>query len=83
MTLRNVLGGKEYKRIEYNIEVPKIIGEGTVFFGSCSYVDGNLKSLDGDTYSLDDEIISYREIAGSHTVTGEPVLSVVIPWGGK
>lgn len=31
-----------------------------VWVGYCSYQDGELKSLDGDSYSLDDEIETYK-----------------------
>lgn len=52
----------------------RTIVEGIDFFaGICRYEDGNLLSLDGDNYSLDDEIYKYGE---GTAVTGEKMLTV-------
>lgn len=43
------------------------------FAGICQYENGELLSLDGDNYSLDDEIYKYGE---GTAVTGEKMLTV-------
>ena len=61
MTLGELLKGKnqiyvvEYSTIHFN--------DGTTFdqfIGGCFYVEGKLLSLDGDSYSLDEEVVSYK-----------------------
>lgn len=59
MTLKDVVKNKDYPTIEYRVNDPTNPGS-TVLFGYCSYKKGQLKSLDGDTYSLEDNILSYK-----------------------
>lgn len=52
----------------------RIVVEGIDFSaGICRYEDGNLLSLDGNNYSLDDEIYKYGE---GTAATGEKMLTV-------
>lgn len=53
MTLYDVVKGKDFSEIEVRLYGPD--GEDELF-GFCSYINGELKSLDGDSYSLDEEV---------------------------
>ena len=55
MTLYDVVKGKDFSEIEVRLYGPNGADE---LFGFCSYVNGELKSLDGDgdSYSLDEEV---------------------------
>ena len=53
MTLYDVVKGKDFSEIE--VRLYGLDGEDDLF-GFCSYVNGELKSLDGDSYSLDEEV---------------------------
>lgn len=53
MTLYDIVKGKDFPEIEVRLYEP----DGTDgLFGFCSYINGELISLDGDSYSLDEEI---------------------------
>lgn len=60
MKLKDILKGKNYKYIEYYVILPQTLGGEIVFSGLCRYMNGELISLDGDTYSLEDELIRYE-----------------------
>lgn len=53
MTLYDVVKEKDFSEIEVRLYGPNGADD---LFGFCSYVNGELKSLDGDSYSLDEEI---------------------------
>lgn len=55
MKLKEILD-HDYRRIMYRTN----LGEIDMLCGYCTYEDGELKSLDEDTYSLDDEITKYE-----------------------
>ena len=56
------LGNRNYDYIECRCKwVDKDGKENDDLFGECSYKDGILNPLDGDTYSLDDLYIEYKE----------------------
>lgn len=54
--LKDIVAGHEYPRIMYRTNGPE--GE-DILFGYCAYTGGKLHSLDGDFYSLEDEIIHF------------------------
>lgn len=56
MRLRKIVEGKEYPRIQ--VRVYNIYGQDDLF-GECAYINGELISLDGDSYNLDAEINEY------------------------
>ena len=56
------LGNKNYDFIECRCKWIDANGcERDEYFGACSYVDGSLIPLDGDSYSLDDLYIQWKE----------------------
>ena len=58
----NSLGDKNYKYIECRCKYISENGqEQDDLFGACSYINGELKALDGDSYSLDDLYIEWEE----------------------
>lgn len=65
ITLKDIiekLGNKNYDFIEVRCRWTDKNGQmQDIFFGGCSYKDGVLISLDGDTYSLNDLYDDYKE----------------------
>lgn len=59
MKLKEIVEGKEYPTIEIRVYGPD--GE-DMLFGYCSYLNGKLESLDGDSYGLDMDIAEYDVI---------------------
>ena len=58
----NRLGNKNYCCIECRCKwIDRNNQEQDDFFGACSYEDGVLAPLDGDTYSLEDLYIEWKE----------------------
>ena len=56
------LGNKNYDFIECRCKWIDANGcERDEYFGACSYVDGSLIPLDGDSYSLDDLYVQWKE----------------------
>lgn len=60
MKLKDIVTGRNYKRIEYRIILPQKYGGGSIFTGAARYMNGNLTSLDYDSYSLDDDVMKYE-----------------------
>lgn len=56
MKLREIVEGNEYPNIEVRVYDPTGMD---ILMGFCSYTNGELKSLDGDSYSLDTKISEY------------------------
>lgn len=64
MTLKDIVDGKNYPIIEYRIFIDfleEYDGLYDTLFGYCSYIDGKLEPLDGDSYYLNAEIEKYEE----------------------
>lgn len=61
MKLKDIVAGKEYPYIECRAVFTHNNEEFDEFFGACSYMNGELKPLDGDTYSLEDEYFKHEE----------------------
>jgi hypothetical protein len=71
MTLRKILEDIDDKKINF-IEFRSVISidsdDVDVLYGYCSYDGEQITSLDGDIYSLDDEIKGYKEDGNILTV---------------
>lgn len=62
LKLKDILNGKEYSYIEFHIHFRGVNGkERDYFAGCCQYKNGNLISLDNDSYSLEDECDGSKE----------------------
>lgn len=73
----NRLGNKNYCCIECRCKwIDRNNQEQDDFFGACSYIDGALYPLDGDSYSLDDLYIEWEE-----TVEDGKLILIVWEWG--
>lgn len=64
------IGNKNYDLIECRCKwLDKNGQEQGDFFGACSYVNGVLTPLDGDSYSLDDLYIEWEEFVNNEKIT--------------
>lgn len=71
MTVRDALtqcGAVDGTTITYRMWVPLGMRELSILVGRCRFIGGALESLDGDSYSLDDEIEDYDYRPGKLTV---------------
>ena len=61
MTIGDLIKKKDYDYISYRVNAPPGFSDDDIFFGCCASKNGRLISLDGDSYSEDEVIISYKE----------------------
>ena len=61
MTVKDLIAKKNYAYISWRVTLPKKVGGGDIFFGLCKSLNGELISLDGDTYSEDSEVVWHKE----------------------
>lgn len=61
MTVGDSIKNKDYDYISWRITLPEKLGGGDFFAGVCRSENGKLISLDGDTYSEDEEVIRWEE----------------------
>lgn len=62
MTIGELIKDKDYDFIELRIYDSKL--HRSVFIGSAKSINGNLLSLDGDTYCKESEVLDYEEWSG-------------------
>lgn len=66
LRLEDIIHGRDFQLITYR----HYLSDGKDYLvGTCKYIDGNLLSLDGETYSLKDPILKYE-------ITNEDKLTV-------
>lgn len=58
MTIGDLIKNKDYDYISYRLMLPD---GGNIFAGCFASKDGEIISLDGDTYSKDEEVLRYKE----------------------
>jgi hypothetical protein len=65
LTVKDLIKDKDYDYISWRIKLDerdrKKVGEDDIFFGCCRSEGGKLISLDGDTYSEREHVLSYEE----------------------
>ena len=83
MTVKDLITNKDYDYISWRLAIPEHLQETfndtTLFFGVAASKDGELMSLDGDSYSEDEVVLSYEEWSEpeNKVVNG---LTVVLEW---
>lgn len=78
MTVGNLIKNKDYDLIMYRITLPEDFEEKDTLFGYAKSENGELISLDGDSYYKDEEILSYEEWSNESYKNG---LTVVMEGG--
>lgn len=61
MTIGDLIKNKDYDYIEYRIALLDPRFTEPIFAGVCESKNGKLISLDGDSYSEDEEVIRFEE----------------------
>lgn len=61
MIVRDLINKKDYDYIEWYMTLPEDFGKSNIFFGISKSINGELISLDGDSYSEDETVVSYNE----------------------
>lgn len=61
MTVGDLIRNKDYDYISWRMIIPGLFDGDSLFFGCTKSENGKLISLDGDTYSEGEEIISWEE----------------------
>ena len=74
MTIKDLITNRDYDCISLRGIVPEKFGGGDVFFGKCKSINGELISLDGDTYDEKSEVISFQEWSNDNIQHGLTVV---------
>ena len=61
MTIGELIKDKDYDYISWRVTLPEKAGGGDTFIGESASKNGELISLDGDSYSKETEILRYEE----------------------
>ena len=61
MIVKDLIDKKDYDYIEWRVTSPKGWHEPDMFFGICESINGELISLDDDSYSENEVVLSYDE----------------------
>ena len=61
ITIGDLIKNKDYDFISYRVTPPKGVWEEDIFFGVCKSQNGELISLDGDTYDESEEVVRWEE----------------------
>ena len=75
MTIGDLIKNKDYDYIDYRIALLDPRFTEPIFAGVCKSENGKLISLDGDSYSEDEEVVSWKEWSSVAVRNG---LSVVV-----
>lgn len=75
MTVGDLIKDKDYDYICWRIKVSGIPGCGDIFAGSCKSKNGELISLDGDSYSKAAKVFSYEEFSDEKVENGLVVIT--------
>ena len=61
MKLAELIKDKDYDNISFYARVPQLPPDDPLFIGVCKSINGELISLDGDSYSDQVEVLDYEE----------------------
>ena len=61
MTVKDLIENKDYDYISWRVTLPKDLVAGDTFMGASKSVNGELITLDGDTYCEETEVLNYEE----------------------
>lgn len=61
MIITDLIDNKDYDYIEWYVTLPEYLGKSDIFFGISKSINGELISLDGDSYSENETVLSYTE----------------------
>ena len=78
MTVGDLIKNKDYDIIEYRITLPNHIEEDDMFFGFCKSVNGELISVDGDSYYKNEEVLWYEEKKAFDPKFGKIISELVV-----
>ena len=70
VTVRDIVQDDDYDGIEWRITTPEGWDEPDMLFGACKFINGELITLDGDTYSLDETVVRYQKWSGGDIQNG-------------
>ena len=61
ITIGELINKKDYDYIKLIAKLPESAGGDKMFWGAAASKNGKLISLDGDSYSEETEVLSYKE----------------------
>lgn len=74
MTVKDLIRDNDYDIIEWRVTLPEYLGGATTLVGYCKSMNGELISLDGDSYCQETEISHYLEWTSED---GEKCLTII------
>ena len=77
MTVGDLIAKKDYDLIEWRVTDVYGTFDGDMLFGFCKSKDGELISIDGDSYYKDEEVLSYEEWSTNDVPNGLTVVTEV------
>lgn len=75
ITVGDLIQDEDYDLIEWRATTPPSWDEPDMLFGYCESINGELISLDGDTYSKGEVVVRYQKFRGGDVENG---LTVVV-----
>lgn len=61
LTIKDLISKKDYDYISLRLTLPENAKDNDIFFGVAKSENGNLITLDGDSYEEDSEVVNYEE----------------------
>ena len=74
LTIGDLIKNKDYDFISYRVTPPEGRLEEDIFFGVCKSQNGQLISLDGDTYCESEEVLRWEEWSTDKVARGLTVV---------
>lgn len=82
MTLKELINKKDYDYISFRVTLPPKYNEPDIWYGACRSKNGKLIPLDGDTYSINEELVSWEEwsMPENNIINGLTVVEKGVWW---